>query len=108
MDRNALRLTADPGAAPAVELSISVKDAAQALSVDRSTIREMLRTGALRGHRAGAKDRAVRVYVESIAKYRESREIVPEGDTRVRRKPRRGPSVAAREADAFLRSIGCV
>ena len=99
-----LRLAEPPE--PLIEASVSVRRAANALDVDPSTVREMIRVGVLRAHRVGAKDRGVRVYVASIEEYRESREIRPQGGVARQRQARPKAGAAHREAMTYLRGLG--
>lgn len=45
------------------------------LDVDPSEVRKMVKDGVLQGHRKGA--RGIRVYVDSVTAYQETREIEP-------------------------------
>jgi excisionase family DNA binding protein len=102
-----LRLVADPALADSlhgVERSITVAAAAEALSVDASTIRRLLTAGELAGHRVGVKRGAVRIYVSSLSAYqtRNRFDAPPPPST----SPRRRVNPAHREALAHLAGLG--
>jgi len=61
----------------ATRRSVSVRGAAQILACDDKTIRALLAQGNLEGHRLGK--RGVRLFLDSLDRYRERNLITPEG-----------------------------
>lgn len=105
-----LAVKADQNALPA-ERSVTVAQAALLLGVDESTIRRLIDSGDLIGHRVGVKLRGVRVYLSSVTDYRERNIIgksAPKREEAPGRKPRRKvePSAELEEALAYMRSLG--
>lgn len=107
-----LRVAADPadaGALIGIERSITVAMAADVLSVDASTIRKLLKSGDLRGHRVGTRRGGVRVFVASIAAYQQANIIGVEAPKPRAPATRRPAATAAhREALATLVALGCI
>lgn len=102
-----LHTAADPALADSlhgIDRSITVAAAADALSVDASTIRRLLVAGELQGHRVGLKRGAVRVYVSSISAYQARNRL--DAPAPPSAAPRRRVNPAHREALAHLVSLG--
>lgn len=105
MHRPAIRIAADPNDAPElIRASVSVATAAGRLDCDNSTIRKLLASGELEGHRLGK--RALRVYVDSIEAYQRRRPTVGKGPAEPPAPPRKARKAAAhREAVAYLAGL---
>lgn len=98
-----VRLVSEWAEAPRRSLTIAM--AAEVLSVDRSTVRKLLRSGKIEGHRIGK--RALRVYTDSLDEYRELNAIGGGSRDRLERKAARPRLTAAHyEAEAYLRKLG--
>lgn len=100
----------DPELDDDTEEAITVAEAARRLGCHHSTVRELLVTGELKGHRIGkgSNPRGVRVHVASIRRYKARNELggapTPANDT-----PRRGDvshNAAGAEAKRRLRALG--
>lgn len=86
---------------PAIRPSVTVADAAKAISADPSTVRKMLRRGELEGHGVGK--RGVRVFADSVAAYQRRKALVP---TAAPEKAPQNQSASHRAAVAALRAAG--
>lgn len=98
----------------AKEESITVAEAARILGANESTVRELVRTEVLDGHRVGKTDdnpTGIRVNLQSVRNYK-ARHQVRRGDDRQepaplpRRPRRREASASLREAMVALRAMG--
>lgn len=94
------------------ERSITVAEAAEVLGADESTVRALVRSEALDGHRVGKTDvnpGGVRVNLQSVLNYKARHQIrntdgqknPPAG-----RRPRREATASYREAMVALRAMG--
>ena len=89
----------------ATRRSVSVRGAAQILSCNDKTIRALLAQGSLEGHRLGK--RGVRLYLDSLDRYREQNQITTDGNPVVGEPTKPGRTTAAhREALTSLRELG--
>lgn len=100
----------DPELDDTDEEAVTVAEAARRLGCHHSTVRELLVTGELRGHRIGKgkNPRGVRVHVASIRRYKARNELG--GDARLIERARPSGEVshnpAAAEARRRLRALG--
>lgn len=69
-------------------------------------VRKLVAAGELEGHRAGK--RGIRIYEDSVEDYRRRNQLGPRDPEPAQPRPqrKRGPSAAAREAMAALKSFG--
>lgn len=96
----------DPDALIGIERAVTVQKAADAMDLDESTVRKMLRTGELRGFRAGAGHKSMRVFVSSIREHQANRLIIPDGELPKPQKPKRERSASHKQALATLAALG--
>ncbi len=91
-----------------IDAAITVAQAARALGCTDSTVRSLLASGDLLGHRVGkcATPRGVRVSVDSVERYKRSHAIVPDVQQACTVEPRRGDTPALREALSRLKARG--
>lgn len=98
---------ADADALMGLRRSLRVAKVAEALDMEDAQVRKLVKSGDLEGHRVGK--RGIRVYEDSVEAYRRRNHIgpnqVPQPETK-RQQRRSGPTAAAREAMAHLRSLG--
>lgn len=95
----------DPVSSP--RPSAKVATVAQLLDCDESDVRRMLRDGDLQGHGKGI--RGIRVFLDSVAAYQESRTLEPK-PRKARLKARRSAvsRAAHARAEAALRDSGII
>jgi hypothetical protein len=94
-------------------VSVSVRVAALSLGCDPSTVRALLRTGQLSGHKVGkgARPGGVRVHEASIRAYKRRHAIGgqdPAEEPPARQEGPQGHNPAHREAMARLRELGAL
>jgi hypothetical protein len=95
------------------DVSVSVRVAALSLGCDPSTVRALLRTGQLSGHKVGkgARPGGVRVHEVSIRAYKRRHAIGgqdPDEESPEPQERSRGHNPAHREAMARLRELGAL
>jgi excisionase family DNA binding protein len=89
--------------------SLRVTKVAALLEVDISTVYKLVKSGALEAHRIGK--RGIRIYADSLREYQENERIIPNNANIDAIKPRTympWQNPAYREAEAYLRSMGCL
>jgi hypothetical protein len=95
------------------DVSVSVGVAARSLGCDPSTVRALLKTGQLSGHRVGkgARPGGIRVHEESIQAYKRRHAIgaePPDEEPPERQQRLHGHNSAHREAMKRLRELGAL